>query len=319
MPLLSPGHDQTPDLSVIILNWNARKYLVPCLESILGQEWQHSIELIVVDNNSNIDDSIKVLQYDYAGKAKLILNKSNVGFSHGNNQGWRISKGRYVLFLNPDTIVEPGALDYLIDWMEARPEVGAIGPRMTYAWGELQNSSRSFPSFGAGLFRNSFLGRLWPNNPWSRAYLMQDIDRTQEHKADWLSGSAIMLRRESAEAVNLGQGPWDESYFMYCEDMDLCYRLNQKGWPSFYVPGATIQHHIGKSSDWAQGAMIRRHHHSMLRFYMKHYAKGPGLLLAPIAVAGIGMRALFAVFDLYRRYAKVGMLRPMIKRRLHKP
>lgn len=319
MPVLPPGHGQTVDLSVVILNWNAIDYLVPCLSSILDGQWRHSIEVIVVDNMSAIDKSIEVLRRDYPTKVKLIFNRRNRGFSRGNNQGWRVANGRYVLFLNPDTLVEPGALDVMIEWMDAHPGVGATGPRMTYADGELQNSSRAFPTIGAGLFRNSFLGRLWPNNPWSRAYLMQNVDRTKEHSADWLSGSALMVRREAVADIDQGNGPWDETYFMYCEDMDMCYRFMEKGWDRVYIPSATIQHHIGKSSDWAQGAMIRRHHHSMLKFYVKHYAKGTGLLMMPIAFAGIGLRALFAVGDLYRRYAKTGILRPMIKRRLEKP
>lgn len=319
MPVLPPRHGQTPDLSVVILNWNAIEYLVPCLQSIFENEWRHSIEVIVVDNFSRIDKSVDVLRQDYQNKAHLIFNRRNRGFSRGNNQGWKQATGRYVLFLNPDTIVEPGAFDVLIEWMDVHPRAGACGPRMTYADGELQNSSRAFPTFGAGLFRNSFLGRLWPDNPWSRAYLMQNVDRTKEHSADWLSGSALMIRREAAEEIDQANGPWDESYFMYCEDMDMCYRLKEKEWGRSYVPTAIIQHHIGKSSDWAQGAMIRRHHHSMIKFYMKHYAKGPGLLLAPIALLGIGMRALFAVLDLYRRYAKTGILRPMIKHKLEKP
>jgi GT2 family glycosyltransferase len=109
---------------------------------------------------------------------------------------------------------------------------------------------------------------------------------------------------------------WDEKYFMYCEDVDLCYRLQQLGWPRMYVPHAVITHRIGASSDWAQGAMIRRFHASMLRFYFKHYAKGAGMLLAPVAVAGIGARALGAVLKLYYRYFKMGWLGRMINRRL---
>ena len=305
------------DLSVVILNWNARPFLVACLDSIQNQNWRHQIEILVVDNDSQIDDSVAVVKRDYPN-VTLIESGGNIGFSAGNNVGWRASNGRLVLFLNPDTVVENGALDVLCDWMDAHPAVGALGPRMTYPDGELQASARGFPSFGAGLFRNSFLGRLWPGNPWSRGYLQTNVDPTQERAVDWLSGSAVLARREALEQIDLGRGPWDEDFFMYCEDIDLCYRLMKKNWPRFYVPSATIQHHIGKSSDLAQGRSIRRHHAAMWLFYRKHYMKGKGALLAPVAALGIGARAGLATLKLARGYARIGTLRAILQRKFGK-
>lgn len=307
--------DSVPDLSVVVLNWNARPYLVACLRSIFEQDWKREIEVVVVDNASRLDDSVEVVRRDFPG-AILVENPENMGFGAGNNVGWQRSRGRYVLFLNPDTVVEKGALDALIDWMDAHPEVGAVGPKMTYPDGELQFSARSFPSFGAGLFRNSFLGRLWPNNPWSRGYLLADVSHDEERAVDWLSGSALLARREALESVDTGPGPWDEDFFMYCEDVDVCYRLMEKGWPRFYVPSATIQHHIGKSSDLAQGKSIRRHHSAMWLFYRKHYMKGLGALGAPLALAGIGMRAFLSVLKLYRLYFKAGVGPLFFKRKV---
>lgn len=314
MPLRVPSDPQTSiDLSVVILNWNARDYLVAALHSIVDQEWKANIEVIVVDNHSQIDDSVAVVQRDFP-QVRLIANDRNIGFAAGNNIGWRESRGRYILFLNPDTVVHPHAFDQLVEWMDTHPKVGGCGPMLLNNDGSLQASCRAFPSFGAGIFRNTLLGRLFPNNPWSRSYLMQDFRHDQERAVDWLSGSALMVRREALEQT----GAWDEDYFMYCEDVDLCYRLKQAGWERYYVPHATITHRIGGSSDWAQGAMIRRHHASMLRFYFKHYAHGIGLLLAPLAVLGIGVRAVAAVGKLYWSYWKNGMLSFMIKSRLGK-
>ena len=308
---------ETIDLSVVILNWNARPFLVACLDSILRQNWRCAIEVIVVDNDSQIDDSVEVVRRDYPD-VTLIQSGGNIGFSAGNNVGWRASSGRFVLFLNPDTVVENGALDVLCDWMDAHPNVGAIGPRMTYPDGELQASARGFPSFGAGLFRNSFLGRLWPGNPWSRGYLQTGADAARERAVDWLSGSAILARRAALQQIDLGRGPWDEDFFMYCEDIDLCYRLMQNGWPRFYVPAATIQHHIGKSSDLAQGRSIRRHHAAMWLFYRKRYMKGAGIMLAPVAALGIAVRATLATLKLLRGYAKIGELRGILRRKARK-
>ncbi len=309
----------TPDLSVIILNWNARPYLVACLSSILNQKWRHEIEIIVVDNDSRLDDSVEVIKRDFPSVI-LIENPVNSGFGAGNNLGYRSARGDFALFLNPDTLVESGALDVLLDWMKNCPEVGAVGPRMTYPDGQLQHSSRAFPNFGAGLFRNSFLGRLFPNNPWSRGYLMSDAAPDEARSVDWLSGSAILARRAALDSIETGQarktGPWDEDYFMYCEDIDLCFRLDLKKWPRFYVPGATIQHHIGKSSDFARGKSIRRHHAAMWLFYRKHYLKGWGIVCAPFAAFGIGLRAALSVLKLYRAYADTGLFRIMLRRKV---
>jgi GT2 family glycosyltransferase len=307
MPLLAPGHTIIPDLSVVILNWNACDYLVDALQSIVRQEWQHTIEVIVVDNYSTIDDSVETVQRDFP-MVNLIAHDRNIGFSGGNNLGYHAARGRHILFLNPDTVVHDYALDILADWMDAHPNVGACGPKLLNPDGSLQPSCRAFPSIGAGFFRNTFLGRLFPNNPWTRSYLMLGFSHEKEAEVDWLSGSALWVRREAYEQV----GGWDEDYFMYCEDVDLCYRLKEASWKRCYVPQAIITHRIGGSSDWAQGAMIRQHHGSMLLFFRKHYAHGLKILLLPIATVGIGLRALGAVIKLYRSYFRNGI--PIPKR-----
>ena len=311
MPLItSADSESNVDLSVVILNWNACDYLIDALDSILENQWRHAIEVVVVDNNSVLDDSIAVMQARYA-KIPLIAIARNVGFSAGNNQGWRASRGRHILFLNPDTIVHEGALDALVDYLDDHPAAGACGPKMQYADGRLQPSCRAFPSVGAGLFRNTWLGRLFPRNPWTSSYLMEGFNHDREAEVDWLSGSALCVRRPVLEQV----GGWDEEFFMYCEDVDLCYRIKQAGFARAYVPAAVITHRIGASSDWAQGAMIRQHHGSMLRYFRKHHAHGTGLLILPFAAAGIGLRALGAVFKLYRYYLRHGMNPPGRKQR----
>jgi GT2 family glycosyltransferase len=322
MPLLTPqdfARDASlpVDLSVVILNWNARDYLVAALRSILDQEWRHNIEVIVVDNDSHIDDSAAMVRRDFP-EVLLIANPKNIGFAAGNNVGLKAARGRYVLFLNPDTLVHDGAFDILLDWMEAHPRAGAVGPKMTYPNGDLQASCRAFPSFGAGLFRNTIFGKLWPNNPWSRGYLMNDVSHDEPRQADWLSGSAILVRRAALDEITEKSGAWDEDYFMYCEDVDLCYRLKEKNWERWYLPSAHVTHRIGASSDWAQGAMIRQHHGSMLRFYFKHYAKGIGVLGAPLAIAGVAVRAGGAVLKLWKRYFQQGLAGAMLKRKMGK-
>ena len=303
-----------PDLSIVILNWNARDYLRACLRSLEDVAGEVAFETIVVDNDSRLDDSAAMVAREFPG-VTLIRNPQNNGFSAGNNLGWKVAVGRHVLFLNPDTIVESGALRALVEALDADETIGAVGPRMTYPDGELQFSARAFPNFGAGLFRNSFLGRMFPNNPWSRAYLGEGLSRTKNQDVDWLSGSALAGTRTALEAICLANGPWDEDYFMYCEDIDLCYRLMERGYRRVYVPGGTIQHHIGKSSDLAQAKSIRRHHAAMWQFYVKHYMKGAGALLAPVALFGIGVREVSAVLKICRTYARMGVLRLFLRRK----
>jgi GT2 family glycosyltransferase len=308
MPLVTRDENVPIDLSVVILNWNACDFLVDALRSIQSQAWQHAIEVIVVDNNSQIDNSVETVRREFPD-ITLVAHNENIGFARGNNLGFQHARGRHVLFLNPDTIVHDGALDILTDWMDAHADVGACGPKLLNIDGSLQPSCRSFPSIGAGAFRNTFLGRMFPNNPWTRAYLMQGFSHDKEADVDWLSGSALFVRREAFEQI----GGWDGDYFMYCEDVDLCFKLKELNWRRVYVPSATITHRIGGSSDWAQGAMIRQHHGSMLLFFRKHYMKGARILLLPLAVFGIGLRAAGAMFKLYRNYFKGGI--PIPKRK----
>lgn len=316
--LLPPGSSAPADLSVVILNWNARDYLLESLRSIASQPWHAAIEVVVVDNDSRLDNSVQATREAFP-QVLVIANEANVGFAAGNNIGLQQARGRHVLFLNPDTIVHPSALDTLVDWMDAHPRVGACGPKLLNEDGSLQPSCRAFPSVGAGFFRNTPLGQLWPNNPWTRAYLMAGFTHDRKQAVDWLSGSALMMRRQAIDDLIRRDGfLWDESFFMYCEDVDVCFRLKQAGWRRIYVPSATITHRVGASSDWAQGASIRRFHLSMLRFTLKHYARGPAALLAPLAVAGIGARAIGATAKLYWRYAQAGWLVGMVKKKLGK-
>ncbi len=308
MPLLLPDDQETRDassrvaLSVVILNWNSADYLRAALASIVSQDWRHNIEVIVVDNFSYLDDAVEMVRREYSQVELLALDK-NIGFAAGNNAALPHARGDYLLFLNPDTVTHDGALDVLIDFLDAHPQAGACGPKLLNDDGTLQKSCRAFPSFGAGLFRSSFLGRMFPHNPWTRSYLMLDFSHEKAAQVDWLSGAALLVRRAAMEKI----GAWDENFFMYCEDVDLCYRLKEAGWERWYVPDAVISHRIGGSSDWLRGVTIRRHHASMLRYYVKHHGRGVRALLVPVAAAGIGVRALSALAKLYWFYWRRGV------------
>ena len=290
------------DLTVIILNWNTRDDLRVCLGSIFEQEFRHSVEVIVADNASE-DDSREMVRREFP-KARLVVHPENLGFCAGNNRAIPPNPGRYVLFLNADTRVTPCALDTLIEFADSTPDAGIIGPKLLNADGSLQYSCRRFPNLAAGFFRNTPLGRLFPKNRFTQDYLMSDWDHASVRDVDWVSGAALLVRRETLEQI----GGFDEGFYMYCEDVDLCYRAHEAGWRVVYFPDSVIYHIIGRSSDQVPTRATYYFHTSMYRFYKKHYARATSLFLRPLIIPGLFARAIgqitrYRIRNLQRRLA----------------
>jgi hypothetical protein len=189
--------------------------------------------------------------------------------------------------LNPDTEVHEGALATLIAFADAHPEAGIVGAKLLNGDGSLQYSCRTFPTLMNGFFRDTPLGRLFPQNRYNRDYLMKDWDHRSPREVDWVSGAAMLIRREALEEI----GGLDESFFMYCEDVDLCYRAHQRGWKVMYCPDAVITHLIARASDQNVAAMLMERHRSMFRFFRKHYASTASPLIWPLVIAGLTGRA----------------------------
>lgn len=261
------------DLSIIIVNWNVRELLRRCLTSILeartsGTEpgtWNLELETIVVDNASS-DGSLEMLRAEFP-QVQVIANEGNLGFTRGNNQGLALSRGRYVLFLNPDTEIVGDSLAMMVRTMEARPTVGVLGPQLRYPDGTVQSSRRRFPTLITALFESTLLAQWWPENPWARHYRLADRPDDLEQEVDWLVGACLLARREALEQV----GGFDEGFFMYSEELDLCRRLRAAGWRVVYLPQAQVIHHEGKSSEQV---VPERHLHfqtSKVRYFRKHH------------------------------------------------
>lgn len=278
------------DLRVIIVSWNAKDDLRACLQSLPAAATRHHVETHVVDNAS-FDGSPEMVAAEFPDVC-LIRSRTNEGFSGGNNRALAgLDGARYALLLNSDAFPHANSLDALLDFADANPEIGIVGPKVLNPDGSLQYSCRRFPTFAAGLFRNVYLGRLFPNNKPAADYLMQDFDHESVRDVDWISGCALLIRRDCLEAI----GPLDaDTFFMYCEDMDWCLRARQAGWRVTYFPGAVVTHVIGRSSDRAADRMIVAHHRSMWRFYKKHrafFAPTIAPVLRPLVPAGIALRA----------------------------
>ena len=211
----------------------------------------------------------------------LIRSEVNLGFTGGHNACLAKREAPDSLVLNSDTIVHPGALRVLVDYSRAHPEVGILGPKLLNPDGSLQFSCRRFPNPVAALFRNTFVGRLFPNNRWTRDYLMADWSHDGPRVVDWVSGAALYVTKTTMDSV----GVLDEAYFMYCEDVDWCFRTHKCGLDVTYVPTAVITHAIGTSSSKAANRMIIRFHRSMLRFYRKNMVPALPVIARPFAVA----------------------------------
>jgi GT2 family glycosyltransferase len=271
------------DFSIIIVSYNVKDLLKRCLNSIFNFQKELSFEVTVVDNHSE-DLSSQMLKNDFPG-INLIENRKNLGFSAACNQGIKLSRGRYLFLLNPDTEFTPGGISGMIRFMDSRPDIGICGPKMVDPKGNLQFSARSFPSYPTAISsRQSILNRLFPNNPLSRKYLLKDFNRNHSKEVDWVSGSALLTRREVVEKIGL----LDERFFMYVEDVDFCYRARQADFSVHYFPDSIIRHHIGKSTQRSRSRMLVEHHRSMYLFYKKHHQ--PQFIEAAIIFFGICIR-----------------------------
>jgi GT2 family glycosyltransferase len=235
--------------------------------------------VIVVDNGSA--DGSAAMVRDRFPHVLLIAGNLNRGFAAANNRGIAVGRGRYLLLLNPDTTVHPCALDGLVAALDARPTAAAVGPLVLNGDGSVQYSARTFPTLRATLFR------LFGWHPAVRRYLLSDWDHGTPREVDWVSGAAACLRREAIEQV----GALDERFYMYCEDMDWCYRARQAGWSIWYDPSATITHLRGTSSDQCPGRMVLAFHRSMARFYWKHYAASVPWPVRWVPTLGVWVRA----------------------------
>jgi GT2 family glycosyltransferase len=277
-----------PDLTVTICSWNTQADLRACLASLEAERTVLDFEVIVVDNASH-DGSPDMVEREFPW-VRLLRQSENLGFTGGHNLALAERAGRHAALLNSDTVVHPGALRTLLAAME-EPGVGIVGPKLLNPDGSLQFSCRRFPNPVAAAFRNTALGRWFPNNPYVRDYLMQEFDHTQRRDVDWISGAALFIRKEALDTV----GGLDPGLFMFCEDVDLCKRCWDAGWRVVYVPTAVVTHAIGRSTDQVADRMIVRFHRSMLRYYAKHLLPRVWWPLRPLAwlgaAGGLSLRA----------------------------
>ena len=216
-------------LSIIIVNYNVKHFLEQCLYSVQKACRGLKAEVIVVDNNS-ADNSIEFLSSGFPS-VQFLINKENLGFARACNQGWQKAKGEYILFLNPDTIVPEDGFEKCLSFFQTHPDAGALGVKMLDGSGKfLKESKRSFPSPLTSLYKLFGLAKLFPRSRTFARYHLGHLDENKNNEVDVLAGAFMMIRREVLEKV----GSFDETFFMYGEDIDLSYRIQQAGYKNYY-------------------------------------------------------------------------------------
>lgn len=280
--------DSLIDISVIIVSYNVRDFLLQCLRSLNEASQNLNTEIYVVDNRS-VDGTPDMIRKTYP-RIHLIANSENLGFGKANNQALKTARGKYVLFLNPDTIIREDTLDVMIRFMEENPDTALAGCKILNTDGSLQLACRrSFPRPSVAISKLLGLSALFPGNPHLAKYNLTYKDPDESYSVDAVSGSFMFCRRDVIQELN----GFDERFFMYGEDLDLCYRVQEKGYIVSYVPGTTIVHYKGESSKSAPFDSLIAFYKAMDQFVRKHFGPGSWLLTVFTLRLGIALHLLF--------------------------
>jgi GT2 family glycosyltransferase len=269
------------DLSIIIVNYNVKYFLEQCLCSVQKACRSLQAEIIVVDNNSR-DGSVDYLRKKFPN-VYFISNHQNLGFAKANNEALKRAIGKAVLFLNPDTILAEDSLEKSFQFLFNKEQVGAVGIRMIDGAGIfLKESKRGFPSIWNSFCKMAGLANAFPRTGFFSGYYLGQLSDQQNHEIDALSGAFLMVKKEVIDKI----GGFDERFFMYAEDIDLSYRIQQAGYKNYYFSESTILHFKGESTN-KTSSNIRLFYKAMSMFVQKHYSRPSYRLLVPVLNAAI--------------------------------
>ncbi|MEX1008858.1 MAG: glycosyltransferase family 2 protein [Acidimicrobiia bacterium] len=269
--------EPAPRWAAVVVNYESGALLVSCVRSVLADTSAGEPELVVVDNGSR-DGSVAALLREFPA-VRVIESGSNLGYAGGINRGVDATHAPVVAILNSDVDVAPGTAAAMLARLEPEADLAAVGPVIRNADGSQYPSARAEPSPWDAV-GHALLGAIRPSNRFTRRYRQLDVDPARPRDVEWLSGAAIWLRRSALRSV----GGWDEHYFMYMEDVDLCWRLRRLGWRVAYEPGGAVMHVQAASTDRHPYRMIVRHHRSAYRFAAKRWQGVQRLLLVPAAL-----------------------------------
>ena len=263
------------DISIIIVNYNVRLFLEQAINAVLKARGDHAIEIIVVDNNS-IDNSIEYIKSKFSFPIKFIPNQENVGFAKANNQGIKAASGKYILLLNPDTVVQEDTLSRCKDKAESDANIGAIGVRMVDGLGAyLPESKRAIPTPLNSFWKLSGVSKIFPRSSFFSEYNLGNINEESDAEVEVLCGAFMFMPHKVAIEV----GMLDEDYFMYGEDIDLSFRIKKAGYKIWYLGTNSIIHYKGQSTQKSSLAYVNTFYGAMSIFAKKHYSSSSFILL----------------------------------------
>ena len=279
-------------LSIIIVNYNVKYFLEQCLHSVYKAANTVESEVFVVDNNS-VDGSCAMVQQKFP-QANLIENKKNLGFSKANNQAIRISKGEYVLLLNPDTVVEEDTFTKVVSFMDTHTEAGGLGVKMIDGKGVfLPESKRGLPTPMVAFYKIFGLSTLFPHSKKFSKYHLGYLSNNKTHEIEILAGAFMLMRKKTLDKIGL----LDEDYFMYGEDIDLSHRIIKGGFKNYYFPETTIIHYKGESTKKGSINYVRVFYNAMIIFARKHFSTGNARLFSLFINMAIYFRAFLAIIS----------------------
>jgi GT2 family glycosyltransferase len=255
-------------LSIIIVSWNTRQDLLRCLESIWSHPPSCSFEVIVFDNASQ-DGTPAAVSAAYP-QVRLKSSPENLGFARANNKAASLAQGQFWLLLNPDTIVHPGALDTLVRYLAEQPRAAGVGPKLVNLDGSLQPSIERLPSLFREWWRLFHLDRFYPVSQYPSAV----FNSQAPHKVEVLNGACLLLRADVVRPMGL----FDEDYFVYSEEIDLCDRLHQAGWELHWLPEAVVTHAMGRSTSQVADSMFIELYRNKIKFFRKRRSAFAGTL-----------------------------------------
>jgi N-acetylglucosaminyl-diphospho-decaprenol L-rhamnosyltransferase len=267
--------------AAVVVAYDSGPLLLDCVRSLLSDDSAGAPPVVVVVDNfvsSKPGESVAQIEAEFPS-VSVIRPGANLGYARAANLGIAATKAEIVAVINPDAILVAGSAAGVMDRFQSEPTLGALGPKIREANGEIYPSARSVPS-NLDALGHALFGSIRPNNKATRRYRELDRDPEVARHVDWVSGAAVWLRREALNQI----GGWDEAYFMYVEDVDLCWRLKGAGWGVGYSPSAQVTHVQGVSTGRTPFRMIAAHHRSAFRFANKRWSGAKRVLLAPTAL-----------------------------------
>ncbi|MEO8727522.1 MAG: glycosyltransferase family 2 protein [Acidobacteriaceae bacterium] len=291
--------DSLPLISVVIVSWNAKRYVDECLSSLYSDR-QVCFEVIVVDNGSS-DGTPEMVCASYP-QARLVRNSENLGFARANNIGIEISRGKYLFLINSDVNVPPGCLSRLLSYMEEHPEIGLLGPQMRGADGSVRRSCMRLPTVANAFCRTFAIDMLTKNASGLRSQLMLDFSHDKIADVEVLNGWFWVVRRQALDQVGL----LDPRFFIYAEDLDWCHRFRKAGWRLVFYPEAYAVHYGGSSSAAAPVRFYTEMYRANLQYWNKHHT--------PLGVAAFILLSLIHQLLRITGYSALFLLRPASRR-----